>query len=74
MKRKTASSSTLLCAVAAVFLFSAATETQAGRLRSQGLPGDGLASRVEVIRTAYGVPHIRAKDLRAALSTSRFFG
>ena len=33
---------------------------------AQALPGDGLASRVEVIRTAHGVPHIRAKDLRAA--------
>ena len=26
---------------------------------------DDLSGRVEVIRTAYGVPHIRAADLRA---------
>jgi acyl-homoserine-lactone acylase len=59
MKQKPVSFSTLLCAVA-VFLYAAAN------LSAQTLPGDGLAQRVEVIRTAYGVPHIRAKDLRAA--------
>jgi len=47
-------------AVGAVFLYAAVG------VAAQVLPGDGLASRVEVIRTAYGVPHIRAKDLRAA--------
>jgi acyl-homoserine-lactone acylase len=40
-------------------------DTPAGRWRSF-IPGDGLAERVEVVRTAYGVPHIRAKDLKAA--------
>jgi acyl-homoserine-lactone acylase len=40
-------------------------DTPAGRWRSS-IPGDGLAERVEVVRTAYGVPHIRAKDLKAA--------
>lgn len=60
MKRKSASFSTLFCAVAAAFLFLAVG------VFAQALPGDGLAQRVEVIRTAYGVPHIRAKDLRAA--------
>lgn len=49
----------VLCAVA-VILFSAVG------IFSQSLPGDDLVKRVEVIRTAYGVPHIRAKDLRSA--------
>ncbi|MEQ1762684.1 MAG: penicillin acylase family protein [Pyrinomonadaceae bacterium] len=60
MKRKSASYSTIFCAVATAFLFSAVG------VFAQSLPGDGLASRVEVIRTAHGVAHIRAKDLRAA--------
>lgn len=49
-----------ITAVAAVFLYAV------GGTAAQGLPGDGLASRVEVIRTEHGVPHIRANDLRAA--------
>jgi acyl-homoserine-lactone acylase len=49
-----------MAAAVAVLLYSATSST------AQTLPGDGLAARVEVIRTAYGVPHIRAKDLRAA--------
>lgn len=49
----------MLCAVAA-FLFSAVG------IFAQSLPGEDLLKRVEVIRTEYGVPHIRAKDLRAA--------
>src|SRR5687767_4517272 len=28
--------------------------------------GDDLSTRVEIRRTAYGVPHIKAQDLRAA--------
>jgi len=58
MKVKLAAFSTLLCS----FAFLHAVIGVSG----QALPGDGLASRVEVIRTAYGVPHIRAKDVRAA--------
>ena len=47
-------------AVLAVFVPGAAFGAQGT------LPGEELVRRVEVIRTAYGVPHIRAKDLRAA--------
>ena len=36
----------------------------AGALAAQGDPND-LSARVEIIRTAYGVPHIRAQDLVA---------
>jgi acyl-homoserine-lactone acylase len=36
----------------------------AGPLAAQGDPND-LSARVEIIRTAYGVPHLRAQDLRA---------
>lgn len=49
-----------MTAVWAVILYAAIG------VSAQALPGDGLASRVEVIRTAYGVPHIRANDLRSA--------
>ena len=33
---------------------------------AQAQDGDNLSSRVEIRRTAYGVPHIKAQDLRAA--------
>lgn len=38
--------------------------TSAVPLAAQSDPND-LSARVEIIRTAYGVPHIRAQDLRA---------
>ena len=49
---------TLIAAAIVASLFPA--------INAQTLPGDDLIKRVEVGRTAYGVPHIRAKDLRAA--------
>src|SRR5688572_32908493 len=33
---------------------------------SAQMPNEDLASRVEIRRTAHGVPHIKAQDLRAA--------
>lgn len=47
-------------------LFAGAVLLSAVAAFSQTLPGDDLLKRVEIVRTAYGVPHIRAKDLRAA--------
>ena len=58
MKRRLNFASLCLYAVVAALSFSATS--------AQTLPGEDLVKRVEVIRTAYGVPHIRAKDLRSA--------
>ena len=50
------------------WLFTAALFTAAGRGASAQVPNElpELARRVEVRRTAFGVPHIKAEDLRAA--------
>lgn len=60
MKKKIASLRLGVFAAVAVFVFGTVSGS------AQVLPGDDLVRRVEVIRTAYGVPHIRAGDLRAA--------
>ena len=49
-----------------IYLAASLSLVSAQDKRAGELPGEGLSKRVEVIRTAYGVPHIRAKDLRAA--------
>jgi len=60
MKKRSNFQSQVLCSVLVAFLVSVVG------VFAQTLPGDDLVKRVEIIRTAHGVPHIRAKDLRAA--------
>ena len=50
------------------WLFTAALLVAAGRGASAQVPNElpELARRVEIRRTAFGVPHIKAEDLRAA--------
>ena len=53
-----------LCLLAALALALLATTAIAGAQQQPAKPD--LSQRVEILRTAYGVPHIRAQDLEAA--------
>lgn len=52
-------------AIAILFLFILAAVPSGGEARKI-LPGEGLSKQVEIIKTGYGVPHIRANNMKAA--------
>jgi acyl-homoserine-lactone acylase len=65
-RSKTSVRNSILFLTGFLFLAGFSPSVSGQNKSSAVLPGEGLSRRVEVIRTAYGVPHIRAKDLRAA--------